>query len=1555
MSIVVFIQVGMRMSFESANEVLSVERILEYTNEKPEANLRDANYSSDNSSFVPLPSDWPSRGEIRFRNVFLRYVEHGKPILKDINLVIRPREKIGIVGRTGAGKSSLIAALFRLAKIEGVIEIDGIDTGKISLEDLRKNISIIPQDPVLFSGTLRRNLDPLNEFSDDELWRVLDEVELRGKLALDAKIADKGRDYSCGERQLVCLARAILRKNRILLLDEATANVDPQTDSLIQRTIRERLADCTVLTIAHRLNTVIDSDRVAVMDNGSLLKGYSKVLKFEDLYVTLKEDRSNYLGDRLERLGTPILLGKFLQYFKKETTTTFDEALTFGLAFTLTNFLTILSTNHVLFMAAHLGGRIRVAVCSLVYRKALKLSKTALGETAPGKIVNLVANDVNRFEWVMTFIHIMWSGPISTVIVAYILYSEAGYAGLIGIAVLMSTVPIQMYSAKLSSKFRGQTAMKTDERIRLMNEIVSGVQVIKMYSWEKPFCALIELARRLELNVIRKIANLRGLYMTFFLFTTRLALFCTIVSMVLFGQALSAEKVFVFASFFNVLGDSMTSMFIRGCAEIAECRVSVGRIQKFLMLDEFRPKNVNRTENHESDKDNRDIALKVMKKRAAMSGDEHEAEETDKYHNDWSEILLDQPHSIVMKNVTAKWTPNLSNPTLDSINLKLEKGKLYAVIGTVGSGKSSFLSAILGEINLVEGSIDVTGKVSYVPQDAWIFGASVRQNILFGQEFDAKLYKKVIKSCSLSKDFEQFPEGDHTIVGERGSSLSGGQRARINLARSVYRQADVYLFDDPLSAVDAHVGKHLFEECISRHLKGKTRILATHQLQFVKDVDGIILLDQGRIAYYEDHHQLLEAYPEYNVLIAGEKEEFEDDDASSQATELRRRFSSRSGSMIRRADETSIIEDDEEERKFEDIIEGTSKGLVKGNVFFQYFQAGSNVFVILIMTVLFVGTQMLVSMNDYCVPLIVRADESKNQTSSDEIEDSPNDAFFYIYLYTGVTVAVFVVGLTRTIVYYSRCMRSGEALHNRAFSALIRAPLRFFDDNPSGRILNRFSKDTIGIDELLTKAMLDAGQNLLNIAGALTLTCIVNQIFLAPALIIAVICYWIRKVYLKTSKNIKRLEGMTRSPVFTHLTATLNGLTTIRACNAHEVLKKEFDNFQDTNTSAWYLAITTSTAFGFSLDLFCFIFTALVTFSFLLIQTQIPAGSVGLAITQVMATTGMIQWGMRQSAEVANQLMSVERVLEYAFLSPEPNLQDKGLSSKQEKKKKKPQEEQELKPVPADWPQAGGVRFDNVFLQYADNDPPVIKELTMTINPTEKVGIVGRTGAGKSSLIAALFRLAKIEGVIEIDGIDTGKISLEDLRKNISIIPQDPVLFSGTLRRNLDPFNEFSDEQLWNVLDEVELKDAVKQTNNGLENRVHDRGSNYSVGQRQLICLARAILRNNRVLMLDEATANVDPQTDALIQKTIRTKFAPCTVLTVAHRLNTIMDSNKVLVMDKGRLVEFDHPHILLQDKFGEFTSLVKETGDAMYEQCARSPRNLTNASERYFVESEKT
>ncbi|XP_043486928.1 ATP-binding cassette sub-family C member 4-like isoform X2 [Polistes fuscatus] len=1274
------------------------------------------------------------------------------------------------------------------------------------------------------------------------------------------------------------------------------------------------------------------------------------------------------LNEFVIRLGTPLLLGGLLRYFRKGGGETYQTALLYASGICIATAISVITINQTIFKAFHIGAKVRIAACSVVYRKALRLSQTALGDTAPGKVVNLVANDVNRFDLVSIFIHHMWSAPLSALIIAYFLYTEAGYSGLFGIAAVFVVVPIQSYTGKLSSKFRLQTAIKTDERVRLMDEIISGVQVIKMYAWEKPFCALVELARKLELQVVSKSSSIRGIYMTFNLFTTRMALYCTLVSMILLHNELTAEKVFVFSSYFNILAQTMSGMFVRGFAEIAECLVVVRRLQNFLMFDEFRSNNItisnklSRSPNGSITSISRQTSIRASRQDLPYMDDDVNDENyiddngtnlrnglvivatdllknTAHLVNDKRVSTADDLYAITMTNVVANWDSNHTDTILEGIQLSLEKGKLYAVIGMVGSGKSSLLSTILGEMNIINGVVKCYGNVSYACQEAWVFGSTVRQNILFGQPYDRQRYQRIIKACALLRDFKQFPQGDLTIVGDRGSSLSGGQKARINLARAMYKQADIYLLDDPLSAVDAHISKHLFEECLQRYLANKTRILATHQLQYIKEVDAIILMERGKFKMYEKYHDLLIDYPEYSSLLATDNEMGED--TSLDTNSIRRQFSSLSNRSHTPEASSACTDDEEENENVETLnngLEGTSRGVIKGSIFIRYFQDGANLFLALMVLFLIIFTQCVASLNDYFVPILVTVEETlhyRNEKLNFTVENAEpkriNDT--YIYIYTGIVLGIFVIGITRSLIFYKMCMLCSQRLYDMTFSALIRTNMRFFDTNPSGRILNRFSKDIGAIDELLPKALLDAGQICMLMFGSLAVSCIVNPLFLIPVIFLGTIFYWIRKVYLKTSKNIKRLEGMTRSPVFTHLNATLNGLSTIRAYGAQEILKKEFDKFQDTHTSTVYMYIVTSTAFGFSLDVFCFIFTSLVTFSFLLLNTSFSGGEVGLAITQVMAMTGMIQWGMRQSAEVANQMMSVERVLEYTQLPPETNLRNKGKFYKKTDKQiinELPQS------APKNWPSQGCIRFKNVYMKYTDEDPPILKNLNFLVLPREKVGIVGRTGAGKSSLISALFRLAKVEGVIEIDNIDTGSIFLEDLRCNISIIPQDPVLFSGTLRRNLDPFNEFSDNIVWEALEEVELKEAIIGNGNGLELRVLDRGSNFSVGQRQLICLSRAILRNNRILMLDEATANVDPQTDALIQHTIRKKFAFCTVLTVAHRLNTIMDSDKVLVMDKGRMAEYDHPHILLQNKYSQFTSLVKETGRAMSDQLIK-------------------
>ncbi|CAG9814463.1 unnamed protein product [Phaedon cochleariae] len=1276
-------------------------------------------------------------------------------------------------------------------------------------------------------------------------------------------------------------------------------------------------------------------------------KGYRGTLGAEDLYNPLVRDRSTFLGDRLERnwqkqiakskttnktpsffkalvatfwlefsfLGIligasnvginmvqPFMLGGLLDHFKPETQTTKQEAFYYAGAIVLLNISSVLIMNQYMLGCYHVGMKIRAACCALIYRKSLKLSKTSLGGIASGKIVNLLSNDVSRFDIVSMFVHQMWVGPVCSLIVMGLLYREAGYAGIIGIAAVFLVVPIQSYTGKLSAKYRKQTALKTDERVRLMDEIISGIQVIKMYAWEKPFEKIVKIARRAEIKIITKSSYVRALFMAFLLFTTRFALFCSLLTLALSGQEITAAKVFVFMSYFNLLSMSMGAMFVRGISEIAELFVAIKRLQDFLLNEEFDPKKLpmsNGTIKHTSD----------------------------------------YPNMLSLRNLTVKWNSHNSDTALENINLSIPDGNLVGIIGPVGSGKSSLLQTILGELDVIEGTSRINGTISYASQEPWVFAATIRQNIIFGQEYDKKRYLDVIQVCALEKDFQQFENGDLTIVGDRGASLSGGQKARINLARAVYREADIYLLDDPLSAVDIHVSKHLYEECINGYLANRTRILVTHQVHYLKDADHIIILKNGRIEDEGTFNDLADSENMYAKLLTADPEQTVD--KQREITRLKRKTSmgSRKASIASLISEMSIaetllpndmgIESDEEEPPEEkvnmkDIQEASSKGTVGGSLLLKYLLAGTNFCVAGIIVILFILAQMGASAVDYFVSYWVSIEEFRN-VSKDSVdvgvfEVPPVDwsTETCLYIYGSLLVGLFVIALTRTMLFYKSAMVSSKTLHAVIFNSVQGASMRFFDTNPGGRILNRFSKDMGSIDEWLPKAIVDSGQVLLSIVGSLVLIVVVNQYFLILTAVLLLVFGFLRRIYLKTSKDLKRLEGMMRSPVFTHLKATIEGLTTIRAFGAEAILRDEFDKHQDTHTSAWYMFIISSSAFGFYLDSFCAGFIAFITFSFLVFEDSLkmPGGSVGLAITQAIAMTGLLQWGMRQSAEVANQLMSVERVLEYKSL---------------------PKEIQPAVPQepPKNWPSQGKLVFENMGLRYFPEGPLVLKHLNIVINPREKVGVVGRTGAGKSSLISALFRLAPVEGSMSIDDFDTKNISLESLRLKISIIPQDPVLFSGTLRYNLDPFEEYKDEALYRAIQDVELNDPANVINR-LENRVMDRGANYSVGQRQLICLARAILRNNKILMLDEATANVDPQTDALIQKTIRRKFVDCTVLTVAHRLNTIMDSDKVLVMDAGTVAEFDHPHKLLQRSDSVFYKMVAETGPATSEQLRK-------------------
>lgn len=1248
-----------------------------------------------------------------------------------------------------------------------------------------------------------------------------------------------------------------------------------------------------------------NKERQRVMKKGTKFEDESKVKGPSLLKVLIKcfGARIMFYGIILVimeitlRVLQPLFLGRLLRYYNTKEISK-NDAYLYATGVILCSAINIFVVHPYMMAILHMGMKMRVACCSLIYRKALRLSRTALGETTIGQAVNLLSNDVNRFDVAIIFLHYLWIAPLETIVITYFMYKEVEWASIIGVATLLMFIPLQGFLGKKSSELRLRTAIRTDERVRLTNEIITGIQAIKMYTWEKPFSDLIERARKKEINVIRATSYIRGVTMSFIIFTTRMCLFITILAYVLFEEHITAEKVFILTAYYNILRQTMTVFFPQGITQVAEAMVSIRRLQKFMMYDEMMSGNDTETNKHDANNE-----------KTANLDNETNVDSINHRNSNVEQPKSEGNDPITIERGFAKWFASENEYTLRDMNIRVRPGELIAIVGQVGSGKSSLLNVILKELKLLSGSIQINGKIAYASQEPWLFAGSVRQNILFGRKMDQIRYDRVVKVCQLKRDFTLFPYGDKTIVGERGVSLSGGQRARINLARAVYAESDIYLLDDPLSAVDAHVGKHMFEECVVKYLHGKTRILVTHQLQYLRNVSRIIVLKDGAIQAEGSYDELGSKGVDFGRLLETQTS-VEEHNSSAPPS----RSNSRNPSITSLS--SYMTNDTNKQPEPEEVAEMRTSGNISGKVYAGYFLAGGNWCIVTLIFGLCVLAQLAASGGDFFISQWVNIEElSLNKTDDGKVEIGAWQGSISrnacIYIYSGLTILTIGITLIRSVSFFNMCMRASMTLHDKMFRCISQAKMRFFNTNTSGRVLNRFSKDMGAVDELLPIALVDCVQIGLSLLGIIVVVAVANRWLLIPTVVIGVVFYYLRVFYLATSRSVKRLEGITRSPVFGHLSATLQGLPTIRAFRASEILIKEFDHHQDLHSSAWFIFIASSRAFGFWLDVFCLLYIALVTLSFLIMYDDasgsMQGGNVGLAITQSIGLTGMFQWGMRQSAELENQMTSVERVLEYSKVESEPPLE-----SAPDKKPK------------GDWPQQGKIEFRGVSLRYAPLEAPVLKNLRFVIQPKEKVGIVGRTGAGKSSLISALFRFAEIEGPILIDEVDTSEIGLHDLRSKMSIIPQEPFLFSGSLRRNLDPFDTYEDNVLWQALEEVELKEM------GLDAHVNEGGSNLSVGQRQLVCLARAIVRNNPILILDEATANVDPRTDELIQKTIRRKFEDCTVLTIAHRLNTVMDSDRILVMDAGNAVEFDHPHVLLQNTKSYLYSMVQETGQAM-------------------------
>nr|XP_055195491.1 multidrug resistance-associated protein 1 isoform X2 [Nyctereutes procyonoides] len=1144
---------------------------------------------------------------------------------------------------------------------------------------------------------------------------------------------------------------------------------------------------------------------------------------------------------------------------------------------------------HICFVS---GMRIKTAVIGAVYRKALVITNSARKSSTVGEIVNLMSVDAQRFMDLATYINMIWSAPLQVILALYLLWLNLGPSVLAGVAVMILMVPLNAVMAMKTKTYQVAHMKSKDNRIKLMNEILNGIKVLKLYAWELAFKDKVLAIRQEELKVLKKSAYLAAVGTFTWVCTPFLVALSTFAVYVTVDKnnILDAQKAFVSLALFNILRFPL-NILPMVISSIVQASVSLKRLRIFLSHEELEPDSIER--------------------RPVKDGG--------------------GANSITVKNATFTWARS-DPPTLSGITFSIPEGSLVAVVGQVGCGKSSLLSALLAEMDKVEGHVAIKGSVAYVPQQAWIQNDSLRENILFGRQLQERYYKAVIEACALLPDLEILPSGDRTEIGEKGVNLSGGQKQRVSLARAVYCDSDIYLFDDPLSAVDAHVGKHIFENVIGPKgmLKNKTRLLVTHSISYLPQVDVIIVMTGGKISEMGSYQELLArdgAFAEFlRTYASGDQEQAEQDDGltgvSSPGKEVKQmengmlvtdvagkqlqrqlsNSSSYSGDVSRH--HTSTAELQKAGPKNEDawkLVEAdkAQTGQVKLSVYWDYMRA-IGLFISFLSIFLFLCNHVASLVSNYWLSLWTDDPIVNGTQEHTKIRLSVYGA---LGISQGITVFGYSMAVSIGGIFASR------RLHIDLLQNVLRSPMSFFERTPSGNLVNRFSKELDTVDSMIPQVIKMFMGSLFNVIGACIIILLATPIAAIIIPPLGLIYFFVQRFYVASSRQLKRLESVSRSPVYSHFNETLLGVSVIRAFEEQERFIRQSDLKVDENQKAYYPSIVANRWLAVRLECVgnCIVlFAALFS---VISRHSLSAGLVGLSVSYSLQVTTYLNWLVRMSSEMETNIVAVERLKEYS-----------------ETEKEAPWQIQEMAP-PSTWPQVGRVEFRDYGLRYRENLDLVLKHINITINGGEKVGIVGRTGAGKSSLTLGLFRINEsAEGEIIIDDINIAKIGLHDLRVKITIIPQDPVLFSGSLRMNLDPFSQYSDEEVWTSLELAHLKDFVSGLPDKLNQECAEGGENLSVGQRQLVCLARALLRKTKILVLDEATAAVDLETDDLIQSTIRTQFDDCTVLTIAHRLNTIMDYTRVIVLDKGEIRECGQPSELLQQR-GLFYSMAKDAG----------------------------
>ncbi|XP_078409735.1 ATP-binding cassette sub-family C member 9-like isoform X3 [Cetorhinus maximus] len=1180
------------------------------------------------------------------------------------------------------------------------------------------------------------------------------------------------------------------------------------------------------------------------------------------------------------------------------------------------------------YVAIETGINLRGALLAMIYNKILRLSASnmSMGEVTLGQINNLVAIETNQLMWFLFLCPNLWAMPVQIIMGVILLYHMLGTSALIGASVIALLAPLQYFIATKFTDAQKSTLDYSTERLKNTNEILKGIKLLKLYAWEHIFCDNVDKTRMQELTSLKSFA----LYTSLSIFmNAAIPIAAVLATFMVYThnneKELSAAVAFTSLSLFNIL---VTPLFLLSTVIrfTVKALVSQQKLKEFLTSDEISDDGFRGGEtslNLETCKKHSGVHTKAFNRRQPLKDQLEGFEQPLRRF-----IRSRETEDVTVKVTNGSFSWGSGMVTLSNISIRVPTGQLTMIVGQVGCGKSSLLLATLGEMLKVSGKVywskepvnemnqDTTlrnrNSVAYSAQKPWLLNTTVEENITFGSPFIKQRYKAVIDACSLQPDIDLLPFGDQTEIGERGINLSGGQKQRICVARALYQNTSTVFLDDPFSALDIHLSDHLMQEGILKFLREDKRTIAlvTHKLQYLTHADWIIamkdgtIIREGTLKDFQNHD--VELYEQWKTLMNRQDQEFEKETEGESQTILERKTLRRA--MYSREAKAQMDDEDEEEDEEDDDEDNMSTVMrlrtkMPWRAFWRYLTSGGFLLLFLLIISKLLKHSVMVAIDYWLAEWTSSKQTNESSTMTNKVHQNYYKMWYSILCSVGI-----ILCLITSLTVEWMGLTAAKNLHRNLLNKIILAPVRFFDSTPLGQILNRFSADTNIIDQHIPPTLESLTRSTFLCLSAIGVILYVTPIFFMALLPFVVAFYFIQKYFRVASKDLQELDDSTQLPLLCHFSETAEGLTTIRAFRHEARFKQRMLELTDANNIAYLFLSAANRWLEVRTDYlgaFIVLTAALASISY---SNDLPSGFVGFGLTHALTVCNYLNWVVRNLADLEVQMGAVKKV--NSFLNIESENYEGTIDPSQ---------------VPEDWPQQGEIKIQDLCVRYDPTLKPVLKHVKAYITPGQKVGICGRTGSGKSSLSLAFFRMVDIfEGKIIIDGIDICKLPLHTLRSRLSIILQDPVLFSGSIRFNLDPECKCTDDRLWEALEIAQLKNMVKSLPGGLNAMVTEGGENFSVGQRQLFSLARAFVRKSSILIMDEATASIDMATESILQKVVMTAFANCTVVTIAHRVHTILTADLVIVMKRGNILEYDKPESLLAHEGGIFASFVK-------------------------------